>query len=157
MSIYPIFEECRDCTLDSYWKEIFSDCARNKFPKGIRYDGRKNVLYVRQPSARATKPLTYSLSNDPREVFKMMMDIFRNKMGMRSVRDLQLQQEELNEIKNSEGQINMDCEWKDIKPRYLRDQIIMDYVMSLKDKHDLTPRQTKNFGGRPKRGKLLYL
>ncbi len=46
MVVYPEFELCAQCVDDQYWKDIFQQCARKKFPRGFVYQD--NYLKHRQ-------------------------------------------------------------------------------------------------------------
>jgi len=139
--VYPIFLKCKEYTLDSYWKDIFSKCACNRFPRGIRYDGRKNTVYIKLPGGAANKKEFFSLPKEPIEVFETMMAVFRS-VGLRSQRDLQLKKDEMEKIRR-ERCVDLNCSWKDLKPRYLKDRMIIKYVLYLKDTHQLTQKEAK--------------
>lgn len=65
---------------------------------------------------------------------------------MYSSRDLQIKKRELDEIQE-QRRVNMDCEWKKLKPRSIKDLMIMNYVSQMKQEHDLTPKETKQLLG----------
>jgi len=71
-----------------------------------------------------------------------MMFIFREKLGLRSSRDLKTQALELEDIKEK-NKIDLDCDWKKLKPRALKDELIMNYIMKLIKEHDLESRDSK--------------
>jgi hypothetical protein len=52
--------------------------------------------------------------------------------------------EENLEEQKAKAQENMMCEWKKIKPRNLKDQLIMDYIATLKTKYSLTPAEVRH-------------
>ncbi len=31
----PLFDQCRFYTYDPYWQEMFANCAKNRFPRGL--------------------------------------------------------------------------------------------------------------------------
>lgn len=145
--IHHIFEECKNYTLDSYWKSIFSDCARNKFPDGIaRYDASKNVLYLKKAGAGRKK--IYEVVSIPKgdsvDIFKAMMKIFREMLGMMSAKDSQVSNVEMDSTGKKHGKVMIDCEWKKIRPRYLKDQLLLRYASELQVKHGLSAAEVKN-------------
>lgn len=141
--IHPCFRECQDFTLDQYWKDILFACACNKFPRGVRYDSSTGTLYVRTPSTGGkTKVEAIDLPEKPEEAYKVLVGVFRDKLGMYSSRDLQIKKKELDEIQN-QRRVNMDCEWKKLKPRSIKDLMIMNYVSRMKEEHNLTPKEAK--------------
>ncbi len=140
--IYPEFLECQDFTLDQYWKDIFYMCACNKFPKGVSYDDQQRTIYIRiQTTGKPKRDIT-DLPQDSNEIFGVMTDLFRDKLGMRSPRDLCIQKEELEEARKSK-EINLDCEWRKLKPRYQRDLMIMNYVIDLKGEYSLSHKEAR--------------
>lgn len=137
--IYPIFEKCMKFTLDSYWRDIFAGCAENKFPHGMKYNPSTHTLYVKKDAKKAT-PIV--LPEKPVEVFKRMMTIFKTDLELISSRDIEIQSEELEDVKKH-FTVEVNCDWKKIKPRYLREQFIIDYVGKLRDKYSLTLIEVK--------------
>jgi hypothetical protein len=143
--LHPIFEECKRYTLDPYWQDIFSGCAKNNFPMGIRYDPvQKNIMIKKD----AKKPEVISLPTrkgdtpNAAQLYKVMMQIFKEKLHMRSSRDLQLQKEDMDEL-CKKNIMDLDCEWKDIKPKHLKDQLLLNYIYYLKQQYNLSPVEIK--------------
>lgn len=141
--IHHCFDECQDFTLDQYWKDIFFLCACGKFPKGCRYDPATHTLYTRIAiAANKTKGEAISLPKSSEEIYTTLLDIFKNKFGMFSSRDLQIKKDELFDIQEQQ-KINMDCEWKKLKPRSIKDFLISNYVSDMQIKHNLTQKESK--------------
>ncbi len=141
--IYPIFAECKDYTLDPFWQDIFFKCACNRFPRNLRYDNKNHTINIKTPCAGGrSKTEVVDITDDPVEIFQVMMLIFREKLGLRSSRDLQTQVLELEDIKEK-NKIDLDCDWKKLKPRTLKDELIMNYVMKLIKEHNLEPKESK--------------
>lgn len=141
--IHHCFEECQDFTLDQYWKDIFFLCACGKFPKGCRYDHLTQTLYIRLPAAgNKTKGEAICLPKNSEEIYTVLMDVFKNKFGMFSSRDLQVKRDELQEIQEKQ-RINMDCEWKKLKPRSIKEFLISNYVTNMQKKHEMTQKESK--------------
>lgn len=139
--IHPIFEECKNYTLDPFWKEKFSNFACNKFPHGIRYDSAHGNLILKLDGKR-TEVIGLPES-DPSLVFKIVMKILKEKLDMNSNRDIKIRKEEMENF-SQKGICDLNCEWKKIKPKHLKDQLITDYIAKLKQKHDLSPVEVKN-------------
>ena len=141
--IHPCFQECQYFTLDQFWKDIFILCSCNKFPRGIRYDPSLKTLFVRTPGVGGkTRLEVISLPDEPEEIYKVLMKIFKEKLGIFSSLDLKIKREELKNIQ-SQKKIDLDCEWKKIKPRAIKDQLIINYVSELKNEHNLTIKESK--------------
>jgi hypothetical protein len=141
--IHPCFEECQNFTLDQFWKDIFLLCACNKFPRGIRYDSSQKTLSVRTSApAGRTKVEIVSLPENPEEIYLSLINIFKEKLGIFSSLNLQIKREEL-KIIQSQRKIDLDCEWKKIKPRALKNQMIINYVYKLKESFNLNIKESK--------------
>ena len=144
--IYPIFAECSGYTLDPYWKSVFEQCSRNKFPKGCSYDSKNHVLYVKDTRAKAKNHRTVinlpSSKNAAPEIFEVMMQLFRDNLSLRSTRDLNKSRKSLQDAKDS---IELDLsEWKKIKPRSLRDILIMRFVAKIQKEKKLSDTESNN-------------
>lgn len=141
--IHPCFQECQDYTLDQFWKDTFFACACNKFPRGVRYDSAKRTLHVRTPGAGGRNKIEIiDLPETSEEIFDIMIQVFREKLGLYSSLDLQIKRDELDEVR-SQKRVNMDCEWKGLKPRSLKDTMIVNYVAKLRDEYDLSDKEVK--------------
>ena len=139
--IHPLFEECKHYTLDPYWKEKFSSFACNRFPPGVRYDPANNNLILKLDGKRSE--VIGLPEDDPAFVFKIVMAVMRDRLNMNSNRDLKFRKEEMAGFAQ-ERVCDLDCEWKKIKPRHLKDQLITDYIAELKQKHKLNLAEVKN-------------
>ncbi len=141
--IHPCFNECQDYTLDQFWKDIFFSCACNKFPRGIRYDGSTRTLSIRTPvPGGRNRTEVINLPEKSEDAYTVLMQVFREKLGIFSSKDLQIKKQELDEIQ-IRRRVDMDCEWKKLKPRSIKDLMIMNYILNLKQKYDLSVKETK--------------
>ena len=132
--IFPIFEECKTFTLDSFWRDEFSKLACNRFPPGLRYDAHHHNLVLKL-DGKKTEVLALP-ENDAAGAFQIVMKILKGRYDMRSSRDLKIQKKVIEDAMKKR-EMDLNCEFKDIKPRQLKDQLIMDYLTSLKTKHHL--------------------
>lgn len=142
--IYPLFEECKGYTLDPYWQEQFSNFAANRFPQGVRYDQNRRNLVLKLDGKTEIVALP---ENNPSETFQIIMKILKSRLNLRSTRDLKIQRQEMEENleeQKAKAQEHMLCEWRKIKPRNLKDQLIMDYIATLKSKYSLTPAEVRH-------------
>lgn len=133
-----IFEECSKYTLDGFWIEQFQNFAQNKFPQGVRYDHAQNALILKIDG----KKDVIELSQNPEKTFQIVMSILKNKLNLRSTRDLKLQKSEINKL-IEQRVCDTNCEWAKIKPKNLRDQLIMNYITYLKNKYSLNPMELR--------------
>ena len=111
------FEECCEYTLDKFWKEKFKKCSLGKFPPGIMYDSKNHVITLTNKKNREIVKLS---RDDSISVFKTMMDIFQNKLGIHSPRE-----------KSTEVSQKVDPyeSWLDIKYNCVKKELICNYVM----------------------------
>lgn len=137
--IFPQFEECTKYTLDPFWIDQFQNFAQNKFPSELRFDQNRNSLIFKHEK----KNEVIALPDHPNELFSVMMDIMRNSLNLRSTRDLKIEKAEMDKI-IEQRVCDTDCDWKNLKPRNLKDQLIMDYIGGLKEHYNLSPQETKN-------------
>jgi hypothetical protein len=134
--IFPIFEECKSYTLDSCWIDCFSNFACNRFPPGVRYDAKHGNLVIKIGKTIES----IALPEESSQLFTTLMTIMKQKLGMRSTRDLKIQKEEI-EHTIKQRNIDLECDFKKIKPKYIKDQLIMNYIISLKEKYTLNPSE----------------
>lgn len=130
--LFPFFEECAKYTLDPYWRDLLISCSTNHFPPGLKYDSTRKVLTVRTRGKTENFPIT----EDRIETFQTMMTIFRKSLKLVSPRELQIQQEELDQAR-SKRNLDMNCDWKKIRPRQVKDRVLLDYVATLRTKYHL--------------------
>jgi len=141
--IHPCFQECQNFTLDEFWQGVFFNCACNKFPKGVRYDSSNRTIFLRTAgTAGKTKVEVVDLPEKPDEAYFTMMKIFKEKLGIFSSYDLKIRKEEM-ELIQSQKRIDMDCEWKKLKPRSIKEQLIVDYVSRLRCDYELDLKESK--------------
>lgn len=125
--VYEEFLECQNYTFDIFWREIFYSCACNKFPKGSKYDKAKNTLYIRYDKSGKSKTESFQLPIHPSEKYNLLIGIFKEFLNLKSDYDIDINKKELEEFRLL-NQINLDTEWKKIKPRSVRNNIIMKFA-----------------------------
>ncbi len=130
------FEDCQFYTYDRYWQEIFSNCTRNKFPKGLSYSKAKHAVYLRLGKKRETIPLPTRTA----ELFTTMMEIFREKMGLKSPTDQLQSQSQLDKEKAFRPPIDVRSEWKDLS-RHQKDLLLFEFVKKMSAQHTLSPKE----------------
>lgn len=141
--IYPIFLECKKFTADQYWKDTLTMCASNKFPKGSKYDSDNHTIYIRNLAEKSKYAEVIPLPTDFKELFNALLELFREKLNLYSSLDIKLKRKEIENIRESLS-VRLDCTWKQLKPRSLRDNIVIQYVLRLKDEYNLSPKEVKD-------------
>ena len=87
--IFPIFDECKAYTCDSFWKEEFAKLACNRFPPGMRYDAAHHNIILKLDGKKSE---VVALPEDsPAEAFQVVMKVLIGIYVMRSSRDLKIQ------------------------------------------------------------------
>jgi hypothetical protein len=144
--LYPLFEDMKKFTLDPFWCEQLGNFACNKFPVGLRYDPIQNHFIVKIDGKKADVIVLPEIRPDTTDnlsaAYEVTMDVLRNKLHMRSSRELKLRQEEMDRALQKHA-MDLDCEFKKIKPRVLRDQLIMNFITELKERYGLSPSELK--------------
>ena len=136
--LYPIFEECKKYTLDSYWKDILSDCSINRFPMGARYDPKRNTLTIKTKSHSSV----HALPTEPVELYTVLVKIFREELGLKSDREVALQRDKLERIIEARNNAK-EGEWKKIKTKLIRDEILMEFTEKLCKEYKLSGTETR--------------
>lgn len=120
MVVYPEFELCSQCVEDQYWKDIFQQCARKKFPKGFLYQD--NYLRHRQSNNMIMLP------DDIMAKTQTAMYFFQENGKMYSKRDQLIRRVQLED--NIVQQLtNASLDWKKVATsKNRRINHIKDYV-----------------------------
>ena len=134
--IYPIFLECCKYTNDTYWENIFEDLAYGKSPYGTYIS--KDFLccgYKKKDfSYKIEKKNTETLHN---EVYNLLS----NRLGLLSYKDKQKNRQIFTDIEDSINDSRKN--WNDIKKKNIKELLIELYVTNMKNKHNLTIKQSK--------------
>jgi len=140
---HPFFLEFSDFTFDNFWKEIFISCAQDRFPRGSRYDQESHTLYIRTPDVGGrNKTEQIKLPDKASDAYLLVTRMFQVKLNIYSAHDLRIKRQEMEETKASRA-VELDCEWKKLKPKSLRDTFIMDYIIEIGNKYSLSNREVK--------------
>lgn len=130
-----LFDECSLYTYDKYWQEIFSNCGRNKFPKGLSFNKVKRVVYIRHGKLRETIPLP----DLPVDIFTVMMTLFR-KLGLTSPTDKVQAKLDITTTTPPPSFNLGDTEWKN-NPRHLKEILFAKFVKKMALVHNLNSKE----------------
>jgi hypothetical protein len=125
--IYPHILACREYVDDPHWKDIIDSCACNKFPKGAKYDHSKRTLYIRYDFSGKPKGTSFVLSDDPEKLCSILLYTFRELLGLRSCTDVTNSKLQLEKVRRKNN-IILDCTWKELKPRSVRNYILLNFA-----------------------------
>lgn len=129
---YPIFLECSKYTLDSYWVDVFHNCSLGKFPKRmtlmdgtirVSIDGKKKFEF-------------FETKDDPKEMFQLCMDIFKNKMKLKSLRDYDQNVKDFESNNQDEDKVYE--RWDEVKPKSIKEKFINEFVIRKKSEYKLS-------------------
>lgn len=134
------FMDCKDLTMDPYWQEIFEQCSMGKYPRGMSVIQNDTICIV---SGNGKNKEMISMDGDYFEIFKTLLRMFREKLGMMSERDAKKQKQEISELKESLRK-GYEGSWKQIKAKKIRNALLLDFVIDCKNKYNLSQQDTNN-------------
>lgn len=135
--IYPIFLECFQYTTDSFWENIFEDLSYGKCPYGTYIN--KNFLCCNYKD----KEFSYKIEKkNPQQLYNDIYNLLAVKLGLLSSRDKLKKKLDFNNIEE-ELKFNKN-KWTDIRKKNIKDLLIENYVIDMKNKYLLSNKQSKN-------------
>ena len=136
--IYPFFLNCCIYTNDPFWKFIFEDLSYGKAPYGSYIT--KNFLCCNYKG----KEFSYKIESnkDSKILFTEVHNLLFKKLGLMSDKD-KINKRKAFDITSDEIKINNTTNWSLIKKKTVKNIIIENYVISMKNTYQLTNRQTK--------------
>jgi hypothetical protein len=96
---YPFFIECCKFETDVYWKQIFTECARGKFPAAISINDNNHVykIYLKEKNG-----INHILPiNDIYKLWTLIKEIFTNTLNICSDSELTKRKHEVRELNNN--------------------------------------------------------
>lgn len=140
---FPIFEEASQFVLDTYWKDVLIGCSKGRFPKGVRYSQNAHTFSIKtQKKGKVTGGIeVIELRSDPNELSQDVLRIFRDKLDLFSNIDLKIKEDEFNATSDTSCHTLAQISWKNIKPKYMKDLYITNYVIELKKKHNIPDQE----------------
>ena len=134
--IYPIFLECCQFTIDSFWSNIFEDLAYGKSPYGTYIN--KDFLCC------SYKDKEFSYKIERKESEKLYKDIYNllvNKLGILSQKERNKKRIEFHKTESKIKEYRQ--KWSNIRKKNIKDLLIERYVIDMKKKYLLTLEQSK--------------
>jgi hypothetical protein len=117
--VNPNFVEYIDYVSDPFWKEIFENASKGKFPKGFFY--KDGVLSYRKKNTPVLQ-----IPADKYNATLLCLDYFRNIGDMKSAIDLEAELETRSSLENV-SVIWMDAKHKTINPSLIRQYVTMKH------------------------------
>lgn len=141
--VYDKFIAYQKFTTDTYWKDIFYSCACNSFPKGVKYYNSKNTISVRsEPIKNKSRTEVFVLSENEMSAFETIMHIFKDILNLRSETDIHIRSQEIENLRKK-SDVNLEVEWKKLKPRSIKNQILMNFATAQIKERSLTAKDVK--------------
>ena len=135
--LHEQFLLCRKFTTDTFWAEIFTSAACNRWPRGMKYEPMKNILYVRYELTKGRpKSESFAVPEDVQARYDLLMHIFRNILNLKSDKDISASKQELEDIRKC-SEVDLEVDWKKLKPRAMKNQILMNFAMTQINDHGL--------------------
>jgi hypothetical protein len=134
--LYPMFLECFQFTTDSFWENVFEDLAYGKTPYGTYIN--KNFLCCNYKN----KEFSYKIEKkDPLLLYNDVYNLLVKKLGLLSVRDKLNKKIDFNNIE--EDLKNARKNWNNIRKKNIKDLLIENYVINMKNKYNLNVSQSR--------------
>ena len=134
--LYPIFLECFKYTTDSFWENVFEDLAYGKTPYGTYIN--KNFLCCNYKN----KEFSYKIERkDSDQLYNDVYNLLSKKLGLLSVIDKINKKIDFNNIE--EDLKNTRKNWNSIRKKNIKDLLIENYVINMKNKYELSVLQSR--------------
>ncbi len=130
---YPLIETASKHTDDSYWRSVISDIARNKCPKKVMVDSTKIQIHAK----RNIYVINYN-DYSPELLVEEIKNNLKKLLNMYSELDIDQDQANINE--QFAGFLNVTelNDWKKIKSKKLKEDLLVHYVIQLKKEFNMS-------------------
>jgi hypothetical protein len=134
--IYPVFLECCEFTIDSFWDNIFEDLSYGKTPYGTYIN--KNFLCC----SYKNKEFSYKIERKESKIlYDDIYNLLTKKLGILSHKEKIKKRVDFH---NTESRIKeFRQEWGNIRKKNIKDLLVERYVIDMKNKHSLSIKQSK--------------
>ena len=134
--IYPVFLECCEFTVDTFWENIFEDLAYGKTPYGTYIS--KNFLCC----SYKNKEFSYKIERkDPQELCTDVYHLLTKKLGILSHKEKIKKRSDFHKTESRIKEFRQT--WGKIRKKNIKDLFVEMYVIDMKNKHSLTIKQAK--------------
>ena len=135
--VYPIFLECCEFIEDTFWKNVFEDLAYGKCPYGSYIS--KDFFCCNYKN----KEFSYKIEKkDTQVLYNDIYDLLVKKLGLLSHKDKIKKKVDFVNIENSIKEYRK--YWSNIRKKNIKDLLIENYVIDVKNKHSLSIKQARN-------------
>jgi len=130
----PYFYEFINFIVDPYWEQIFENCSHGKFPKNSGFANTTNSVWCKDSKQKET--FWYKLIGDPQTDFLNLKNFFKTNLNLKSKLDKIHNRDQFNLLKE-ELEKSYKLSWKEIKKKSIKDALIRNYILSLKENYNL--------------------
>ena len=135
--IYPIFLECCELIDDTFWKNVFEYLVYGKCPYGTYIN--KDFFCCNYKN----KEFSYKIERkDPEILYNDIYDLLVKKLGLLSHKDKIKKKIDFNNIEEEIKEYRKS--WSNIRKKNIKDLLIENYVIDMKNKYDLSVKQARN-------------
>jgi hypothetical protein len=135
--IYPIFLECCELIDDTFWKNVFEDLAYGKCPYGTYIN--KDFFCCNYKN----KEFSYKIERkDPEQLYNDIHLLLSKKLGLLSYKDKIKKKIDFNNIEEEIKECRKS--WSNIRKKNIKDLLIENYVIDMKNKYSLTIKKARN-------------
>lgn len=121
--IHKIFYICSQLTPDPTWKDFLNQCSFGYFPSSVKFN-KGNLV-----STRKKNTFTIQIPEDPEKALPVLISIFRDKLGIKSVKEKKSEnlvfQERMQELVFES--------WTNVKTKAGKKSLLSNFVESLSD------------------------
>jgi hypothetical protein len=132
--IYPFFIECCKHTIDPYWKSIFEDLAYGITPYSTYIS--KDMIICNYKD----KEFVYKIQKKPSNIlYEEVSTIFRTKLKLLSPSEILSNKNDIIFLHEN----NIYNDWSSIKKKNIKETIVENFAINMKNKYSLSANQTK--------------
>jgi hypothetical protein len=139
--IYPVLLECAQLcknTGDEFWAQFYKDLSTGKGTRGIF------ISNGTLQTSNKRNGFTYSISGKTPEIIVIELNnLLTSRTSVCSTKDINKRKKILEEIQE-EFDTYDEGKWTSIKRKNIRQMLILQFVLDLKERHGLTWKSTEN-------------
>jgi hypothetical protein len=130
--LHPIFLECKKQVTNAFWKSLFEEFAYGKYPKQLYITQNQQIQ-----STNRNQFFQYSFKDKSiDQIIIDIQDLLMLHTNLISEEEIQLKKNEHTKFKEEQW-----TSWKDIKKKYIKDILLMEFCMSFRALHKFTTEQ----------------
>lgn len=135
--LYPIFLECSELSDDIFWKNVFEELSYGKCPYGTYIT--KDFFCCSYKS----KEFSYKIEQkEPQQLYNDIHTLLVKKLGLLSNIDKIKKKIDFDNIQSEIKECRKS--WSSIRKKNIKDLLIENYVINMKNKYELTLKQARS-------------